>query len=130
MMHARKDARVRTMIGRFALYSEGKSRLRIAQRVQNCRESKCQQKDRERIGPSHGWYAQRISLSHAHLDGGRLVDRLLRSVVLRQPPVHHPSAHGQHHENQTHTERSAKRALSRMHPGVAWPLHCRVVVRV
>lgn len=130
MMQARTDAGVGTLIGRLAVHSEGNGSFRIAQAVQNRHECKCQQKHSERVGPPHGGYSQRISLSHAHLDGSRLVDRLLRSAVLRQPPVHHPSTHCQNHDNQAHTERSAKRTLSRVHSGMPWPFQCRVVVHV
>jgi hypothetical protein len=131
MMQARTDVRDAMLVRLFALHAVRNDGLRIARRVQDRRESKCQQlKHGERIAPAHRRHAQRISLGHAHLDRRRQMDRLLRSVVLRQSPVHHPAAHCQHHDEQTHTELATERALSRMDPGTPKPLRCRVIVHV
>ena len=69
-----------------------------------------------------------LRLVTAHFDGGRLMDGLLRRVVLRQSAMHHPAKHRQHHDKQADTELAAERMPSGIDPGtrVAAPISgCR-----
>ena len=117
MIQAGSYACIRLLVRLVALHAVGNGRPGILRRLQNRREGKRQQKRGDCIRSLQRWHADWIALGDARLDGRRLMDGLLRRIVLRQSPMDDPAEHGQQYDKQTHTELATERALSGMHPG-------------
>ena len=116
-MQAAAHACIRPLVRLVALQPVSNGRLGILRRLSNRREGKRQQKRGDRIRSLQRWRADGIALGDARLDGRRLMDGLLRRIVLRQSSMDDPAEHGQQYDKQTHSELATERALSGMHPG-------------
>ena len=117
MIQAGPHACIRVLVRLIALHAVGNGSLGILRRPQHRRKGKRQQKHGGRIRPLQRGYTDGIALGDARLDGCRLMDGLLRRIVLRQSSMDDPAEHGQQYDKQTYTELATERALPGMHPG-------------
>lgn len=104
MIQAGSHAHVRMLVRLIALHAIGYGRRGITGGIEAQREGKCQQKQCDRIRCALRRHADWIALGNRHFDGGRLMNGLLRRIVLRQPAMHNPAEYGQHHDKQAHAE--------------------------